>query len=431
MRLWAAWAILLTLSYGMALAEEEYSFDLSEIEKKPLRIGGYVEFNPVLFGLDTNSALYKLNSYDRDKENVREEYNFSALLDGSYKKGTTEFRAIVNTDLRKSYLGWSEETTLYEGYMSSRPSSTFNFNIGKKTLKWGTGYAWNPVAFLDRPKDPYDPDLAREGFVVVSADYIKSFDGPLKTFSFTPVLMPVYDHINDDFGKINHLNFAGKTYFLLYDTDIDLLFLTGGSKTSRYGMDFSRNITSNFEIHGELAFINDYEKRYINSDGTVFNNEYDATSYLLGLRYLTESDTTYIFEFFHDATGFAESEMTDYFSFIDQGYDTYLASGDDSLLTRASNLAEGSYNRRNPMRDYLYLRASQKEPFDILYFTPSLTGIFNVDDESFSIGPELLYTGIKNLELRLRTTFLVGDSYTEFGEKQNDYRAELRVRYYF
>jgi len=375
--------------------------------------------------------LYKLNLYDRDKENIREEYNFSVLLDGSYKKGTTEFRAIVNTDLRKSYLGWSEETTLYEGYMSSRPSSTFNFNIGKKTLKWGTGYAWNPVAFLDRPKDPYDPELAREGFIVASADYIKSFDGPLKTFSFTPVLMPVYDHINDDFGKINHLNFAGKTYFLLYDTDIDLLFLTGGSKTSRYGMDFSRNITSNFEIHGELAFINDYEKRYINSDGTVFNNEYDATSYLLGLRYLTESDTTYIFEFFHDATGFAESEMTDYFSFIDQGYDTYLASGDDSLLTRASNLAEGSYNRRNPMRDYLYLRASQKEPFDILYFTPSLTGIFNVDDESFSIGPELLYTGIKNLELRLRTTFLVGDSYTEFGEKQNDYRAELRVRYYF
>jgi len=431
MRLWAAWTILLTLSYGMALAEEEYSFDLSEIEKKPLHIGGYVEFSPVLFGLDTNSALYKLKLYDRDKENIREEYNFSALLDGSYKKGTTEFRAIVNTDLRKSYLGWSEETTLYEGYMSLRPSSTFNFNIGKKTLKWGTGYAWNPIAFLDRLKDPDDPQLAREGFVVASADYIKSFDGPLKTFSFTQVLMPVYDHINDDFGQINRLNFAGKTYFLLYDTDIDLLFLTSGSKTNRYGMDFSRNITSNFEIHGELAFINDYKKRYINSDGTVFNNEYDATSYLLGLRYLTESDTTYIFEFFHDATGFAESEMTDYFSFINQGYDTYLASGNDSLLKKASNISGGSYNRRNPMRDYLYLRASQKEPFDILYFTPSLTGIFNVDDESFSIGPELLYTGIKNLELRLRTTFLVGDSYAEFGEKQNDYRAELRVRYYF
>ena len=431
MRLLAALAVLLTISCGIASGEEEYSFDLSEIEKKPWHIGGYVEFRPVLFGLDTNAALHKLRLYDHDKENVREEYNLTALLDGSYSKDDTEFRGVVNTDLMKSYLGWSEETTLYEGYMSSRPSSTFNFSIGKKTLKWGKGYAWNPVAFLDRPKDPDDPELAREGFVVTSADYIRSFDGPLKTFSFTPVLMPVYEHINDDFGKNNRLNFAGKTYFLLYDTDIDLIFLAGGSKTSRYGMDFSRNITSNFEVHGELAFVNDYQKRFINSDGTLFSDKYDATSYLLGLRYLTKSDTTYIFEYFHDATGFAESEMTDYFSFIDRGYDTYLTSGDDSILRRASNAAGGSYNRRNPMRDYLYLRASQKEPFDILYFTPSLTGIFNTADRSFSIGPELLYTGVKNLELRLKTIFLVGDSDTEFGEKQNNCRAELRVRYYF
>ena len=431
MRLWTILAILLTLSYAIALAEEEYSFDLSEIEEKPLDIGGYLEFRPVLFGLDKNSALHKLNSYNRGKENTREQYNFTALLDGSYKKGTTEFHAIVNTDLRKSYLGWSEETTLYESYMSLRPSSTFSFNIGKKTLRWGKGYAWNPAAFLDRPKDPEDPELAREGFVVVSADYIKSFDGPLKTFSFTPVLMPVYDHINDDFGKINSLNFAGKIYLLLYDTDIDFMFLTGQSKTNRYGMDFSRNITSNFEIHGEISFINDHKKRFINSDGMVFNKEYDATSYLLGLRYLTKSDTTYIFEYFHDATGFAESEMEDYFSFIDKGYDTYLTSGDDSLLKKASNVAGGNYNRKNLMRDYLYLRVSQKEPCDILYFTPSLTGIFNINDKSFSIGPELLYTGINNLELRLKTTFLVGDSYTEFDEKQNNSRIELRAKYYF
>jgi hypothetical protein len=431
MRLWAALAILLILSYGTALAEEEYSFDLSEIEEKPWHLGGYVELRPVLFGLDENSALHKLKLYNRGKKNILEEYNFTALLNGSYKKGTTEFHAIVNTDLKKSYLGCSEETILYEGYMSLRPSSSFNFTIGKQTLKWGKGYAWNPVAFLDRPKDPEDPELAREGFVVASADYIKSFDGPLKTFSFTPILMPVYEHVNDEFGKINRLNFAGKTYFLLYDTDIDFMFLAGGSKTNRYGMDFSRNITSNFEIHGELALINDHKKRFMNSDGTVFSKEYDATSYLLGLRYLTESDTTYIFEFFHDATGFADSEMTDYFSFIDKGYDTYLTSGDDSLLKKASNAAGGNYNRKNPLRDYLYLRASQKEPFDILYFTPSLTGIYNINDKSFSVGPELLYTGITNLELRLKTTFLVGDSYTEFGEKQNDYRIELRIRYYF
>jgi hypothetical protein len=83
------------------------------------------------------------------------------------------------------------------------------------------------------------------------------------------------------------------------------------------------------------------------------------------------------------------------------------------------------------MRRYLYLRLSQKEPFDILYFTPALTVIANLDDGSRSVAPELLYTGITNLELRLRLFFLSGDRLTDFGEKQNDRRLELRARYYF
>jgi hypothetical protein len=39
---------------------EEYSFDLSEIEKKPYHIGGYAEFSSSLFRLNQESALYKL-----------------------------------------------------------------------------------------------------------------------------------------------------------------------------------------------------------------------------------------------------------------------------------------------------------------------------------------------------------------------------------
>ena len=83
------------------------------------------------------------------------------------------------------------------------------------------------------------------------------------------------------------------------------------------------------------------------------------------------------------------------------------------------------------MRDYLYLRTIQKEPFDILYFTPAISWIFNIRDRSFSLSPEFLYTGITNLELRLKASFIVGEQDTEYGEKRNDYRAEFRFRYYF
>ncbi len=56
-------------------------------------------------------------------------------------------------------------------------------------------------------------------------------------------------------------NMAAKLYLLLYDTDIDFIYSSGGSKTTRYGMDFSRNISTNLEIHGELAFIEDFHEK--------------------------------------------------------------------------------------------------------------------------------------------------------------------------
>ena len=142
-------------------------------------------------------------------------------------------------------------------------------------------------------------------------------------------------------------------------------------------------------------------------------------------------NTTYILEYYQQGTGVSSSEMSDYFSFIDKGYNAFLSSGDTRALAKAATLTRGNYGGFTPETNYLYLRASQPEPFDILYFTPALTWIFNLDDRSFSLTPELLYTPITNLELRLRTGVLVGAKDTEFGEKQNDYRVELRVRYYF
>jgi len=47
----------------------------------------------------------------------------------------------------------------------------------------------------------------------------------IEDFSVTPVILPVYRDVNDTFGEINHVNVAGRVYFLFYDTDIDLLSL--------------------------------------------------------------------------------------------------------------------------------------------------------------------------------------------------------------
>jgi hypothetical protein len=424
-------AVLVALLISsVSSAQEEYKFDISEIEKKPYHIGGYVEFRPAIFWMDKDAALYKLRFFNQDEGNTIEEYNGDIQLEGSYEKGIARVFVLVNGDLTYSYQGWSDSLDLYEGTLSLKPSNSLAIDLGKETQKWGKGYAWNPVAFVDRPKDPEEPDLAREGFWMASADYIKSFSGPLKTFSFTPVLLPVYGQVNDEFGKSDKLNVAGKFYLLLYDTDIDLMFLTGGSRTPRFGFDFSRNISTNLEVHGEFAYINNFKQKTIDERGKVSESKFDAKSYLLGMRYLTEIDTTFILEYYHNGTGYTQDEIGSFFSLIDKSYKTYLSSRNRDSLTKAQSLA-GNYGGVNPMNDYLYLRVTQKDPFNILYFTPALTSIINLDDGSFSLSPELTYAGITNLELRLKASANVGQNESEYGEKPSDYRLELRARYYF
>lgn len=423
--------VLITLLVSGLFAQEEHTFDLSEIEKKAFQFGGYLEFRPVLFGLDRDSWLYKLRFYDLEEGETIAEYNFNALLDLSFEKGIVGAKIRTNTDITKSISGWSHVTTLFEAFLSLKPSLSFHLDIGKKRMKWGKGYAWNPVAFIDRPKNPNDPGLALEGYVVLSIDYIKSFQGKLKTITFTPVLIPVNEHINSTFGNKNQLNFGGKVYFLFYDTDIDLMFLSGGSVPARYGMDFSRNIASNFEIHGEFAYIPDYIKEVIQEDGTVGEEQYASMNYLLGIRFLTRTNTTFFFEYFKNGNGYTSNEMENFYSLIDQVYQSYLLTGDDSQLEFLSGAASQAYRTFAPMQDYLYLRISQKEPWNILYFIPSFTSIFNLTDKSFSLTPELLYNPITNLELRAKITILLGKGGSEFGEKQNDFRLEFRGRYYF
>ena len=411
---------------------EEFKFEASETEKKPYNLGGYIEAFPILYGLDKNAAFYKLYFYNRNLGATTTEYDGTLQLEGSLEKGISRFYFKSNTSYTNNYQTATSNTLLFEGNVSLKPSPTFITEFGKKTLNWGKGYAWNPAAFLDRPKNPDDPELAREGYVVASLDYIKSWEGQaLKTFSLTPVLMPVYSGINDDFGGTGNLNGALKFYFLYYDTDIDFMFLTGGSKTVRYGLDFSRNVTTNLEVHGEFSLITNNPKTTVDPNGNLSQNTFNAFNALLGLRYLTARDTTYILEYYHNGQGYTIQEMQNFYSFIDNGYSLYTNTGNPSLLNRANTLAQGGYGKMNPELNYLYLRVSQKEPFDILYFTPALTMIANLNDKSFSLTPEFLYTGITNLELRFRTGFIVGSRGSEFGEKPNDYRVDFRIRYYF
>jgi len=428
-----ALSVLLNLvcfsSAGMANAQA-YSFEIEEFEPKPFEWGGYAEVKYEHLQLDQESVFYGLSFYD-DPRSTLDRYTGTLQLELDYKKGMAAFNGVLNAQAAKDDLGSSDRADIFEANLSLKPTPSVTVDLGKKVSKWGTGYAWNPVGFISRPKDPNNPEESLEGYVGAGADLIKSFSGPLQTLALTTVVLPVTEDVNAEFGKTDHVNFAAKLYLLYRDTDIDLVALTGDSRTPRYGIDVSRNLATNFEIHGEYAYLKDLEQKYLTTSGTVATRKYSASQYLLGLRYLTANDITTIFEYYHNGAGFTKSELSRFYALVDDADAQFIASGSDSLFQKALDISRNGYVVPQAGRNYLYLKVNQKEPFDILYFTPGLIGIYNLDDASYSLTPEVVYTKFTNWEIRARFVYLDGGRYTEFKEKQNQSKAELRVRFYF
>jgi hypothetical protein len=421
----------LSLWLPAAAAQESDSFDVSRFEKKPLELNGYAEFKGEQFTFDRQAALYQLGFFDQPQRDGFDRGTGSLQLESTYRQGIATAHVLAFGSYDHDYTGNDRDTRLYEASVSVQPGSRATYDLGKKTLSWGKGYAFNPVGFVQRAKDPNDPELAREGFVIAGGNFVRSFEGTLKTVALTPLIVPTTAGLNADFGTSDHFNPAAKIYFLYADTDIDLMMLGAGAKSARYGFDFSRNLGTKLEVHGEWARTASATRPVVDEAGNVAPIEASATSYLLGLRYLSDSQLTTLFEYYYNGAGYSEDEMRGFASVVHNAYDQYQTTGNTVPLTKLRTALQPTVARPNPGRRYLYLRLSQSEPFDILYFTPALTIIANADDRSYSVAPELLYTGITNLELRARVFWLHGARLSDFGEKQNMRRLELRARFYF
>jgi hypothetical protein len=425
--LWRLLAVLAcALLAGHAAAQqEEHKFDVGQFEKKPYEFGGFLEAKGERQRLDPGAALYPLQF-----PGVTEKYNDRgsgvAELSGTLRRDNLRAYFLAHGEYLNDVRASGGEAKFYEAYAAWQASANASLEAGKKTQRWGKGYAWSPVAFLERPKDPEDPELAREGFVAAAGSYVRAGAGALQSFSATALVLPTQSDLNADFGAQGYWNPAAKLTLLYRDTDIDFLWLGEGARGARYGFDLSRNLGTNLEVHAEWARILGFEQPVLDASGAlVLAPPRDATSWLLGLRYLTERDTTWIVEYYRNGTGYTEAQAQAFFEAAHAG----AALGALTPVLRSA--AQAGYARPNAMQRYLYVRASQKEPFDILYFTPSLTTIVNLDGGSASLIGELLYTGFGEFEVRLRAAANLGDRLTEFGEKPVDERLELRLRWHF
>jgi len=416
--------VIATVFFSIPAAEYD---DTASLEPKSYEFSSDVELWPTLALYDKSSATYGLK-YPSSGPGFSDAYNGKVELRGQYR-----FAALLAKAEAMAQAGYERYSDsagytvrFNECYVKWSPSDRFSALAGKRLFRWGKGYFYNPVAFAGRQKDINDISAALEGYWGMSVEAVRSFNGPLATLSITAALLPVYGKMNKGYTQDSTLAAVAQTYALFFNTDVDFCLYADNREQIRTGFDFSRNIVPSWEVHGEWAWSRERQTRIIETGpvcrDTILRNTHDI---VLGTRWLAPTNTTFILDYFHLGNGHMSDEMDAYYGAMKDA-----ASGSVPARTAAQQ-AMPYYAGQFVMTDYLYCKASHPEPFTIVYFTPSIYSLVNINDRSFLAGVELTYTRFNHATFIARYMAFVGKNNSEYGEKAFRHRMEVRTEIVF
>jgi len=180
---------------------------------------------------------------------------------------TAELAAALNP-----YTGAHEFLRVKEAY-AGLSAGDFDFSVGRRIVRWGTGYAFTPAGVLDPPRNPTNPTdrlSVNEGRDMVKADFVHGSQAVQVAYS-SAVLEKAQMQAHD-------------TAALRYNTMVhgfDTCLIAGDDRGGDAfgGMTFTRVLGQAWELHGEGIWR-------------------EQAAVLLGAKYTTASGVTYIGEFY-------------------------------------------------------------------------------------------------------------------------------------
>ncbi|MFQ3622332.1 MAG: hypothetical protein SNJ73_02180 [Acetobacteraceae bacterium] len=427
-------AALVLLAATPCVAEERFTFSVEEVGPRPVELGGHAELRLDWTRWRTGSPYRRLaRPGGQPASSLRAQPGLT--LNGLVRSGPFRLVASGNAAyLADSTAPGRGSAVLYEGYGLYEWAPGNAVAAGKRVQRWSKSYAFQPVGFVERARDPTEPDQAREGFWMATLEWTRSITGggPLQSVGVTGVLLPVTPDLNREVSPDRGLNGGVRLSSLVADTDVDLYGFTGPSRSTRLGAGVGRNLAPELVVYAEAAWAAEEPRPVIDpASGRLRRLASGGISGLVGLRWQTPTDTTVIVEYLHNGTGYTRDQFADALEAIDRAGDRIAAGlpaapGDEVARSLARVL-----QRPQPLRDYVYLRLSHREPWNLLYVTPALTVIVDAGNGSATIQPEVVYTRFTDLELRLRAQATVGESGSDFGARASSARVELRLRAFF
>jgi hypothetical protein len=170
------------------------------------------------------------------------------------------------------YSGTHIQFRVKEAY-AGLSAGDFDFMIGRRIVRWGTGYAFSPAGVLDPPRNPTNPTdrlNLNQGRDMLKADYVH---GPhaLSVVWSSAALAPAQANLHD--------TTAFRYNILVHGFDTSLIAGDDRGGDAFGGLTFTRVFGQAWELHGEAAW---------REQGAV----------LLGLKYTTPIGLSFIGEFY-------------------------------------------------------------------------------------------------------------------------------------
>ena len=332
------------------------------------------------------------------------------------------FRASSNSVAAPSY-----DFSVRELALDISLGEAFDLVAGKKILKWGTGYAFNPTGVVEPQRSPSDPSdrlNQNDGRNLVS---LTAFVG--KT-SLTAVYLndAAYAHSSFAWGK-NEL--ALRAYTFLAGLDISLIAHCREGERLGLGANTSSVIGDNLELHGEILGSRGSSALYhriVASDdpAQIFGSYPYLPLYaesrqiflktLVGAQYTLENGVNIALEYYHNAEGLSAQEWQRWMNFVK--FQDAVQRGDVSvppglLVPSRMNLLWSllALSPRGTMRDYLFARGAYADETwgcEVICF-------MNGADRSVVFIPTLTWKISVAASLYARYTAYAGRDGSEFG----------------
>jgi hypothetical protein len=298
---------------------------------------------------------------------------------------------------------------------------------GKKILKWGTGYAFNPTGVVEPQRSPSDPtDRLNQN----DGRNLLSLTAFLGKTSITAVYLndASYAHRAFRWGQ-NEL--AARVYTFVGGLDLSLIGHYREGDRLELGANTSYVIGDDLELHGEILGKKGSSALYhtiLTSDNPsqIFDTYPYTPLYadskeifvklLLGGQYTLPGGANIALEYYHNEEGLSVGEWKRWMNFVK--FQDAVQSG--AVPVPAALVAPSRMNllwslltlsTRGTMRDYLFARVAYAEDTwgcEVICF-------MNANDQSVVVIPTLTWKPVLSLSIYARYTAYAGRDGSEFG----------------